>query len=75
MEASCEVVLCCGVPDRELTAVQTHACERLATVVGADLLGVRFAGEAVAAVTCLPNLDRGATRGLLLARLAREVLA
>ncbi len=63
------VLACRGAVDRRVSAAQARACELLAAAADADLLGLRFAGDAVAAVSLQPNLKTQAARAFVRARL------
>lgn len=62
-----------GETDREAGIAQRQACERLAAAAGVALLGVRFAGDAVAAVTLQPSLASQSARNLVLAHIPGAV--
>jgi hypothetical protein len=70
-----EIVFCGGLHHGAASKRQRRAASRLSAVSGAELLGVQFAGDAVAAVTLQPRLAEQGVRDLVLARLAGEVAA
>lgn len=65
-----EIVFCGGLHCAAASERQRRAASRLSAASGAELLGVRFAGDAVAAVTLQPRLAGQGVRDLVLARLA-----
>jgi hypothetical protein len=68
-----EVVFCCGLRYGAANKRQVRLGTRLTTVSGADLLGVQFAGNAVAAVTLQPGLAEPGARDIVLAHLTAAV--
>jgi hypothetical protein len=70
---TCIAADCSGEADGEPNAVQQQVCARLASAAGVALLGVRFAGDVVAAVTLQPSLAAQTTRERLLAHIMGEV--
>lgn len=64
-----EIVFCGGMHCAPASQRQRRAASRLSEVSGAELLGLRFAGDAVAAVTLQPRLAAQGVRDLVLARL------
>lgn len=70
-----EIVFCGGLHQGAASRQQRRAAVRLSAASGADLLGLQFAGDAVAAVTLQPRLEEAGVRALVLERLARRVAA
>jgi hypothetical protein len=72
-DGSTEVVFCRGLHHGMVTELGRQAGVRLAQEARVDLLGVRFAGDGVAAVTLQPGLAEPGARELVLAQLCSEV--
>ena len=70
-----EIVFCRGVQDDTANEQQVDYCRRLSAASGADLIGVKFAGDTVAAVTLQPRLADQGARDLVLAHLRALVAA
>jgi hypothetical protein len=70
-----EIVFCRAVQDGAVNGRQADFCQRLSAASGADLLGVQFVGDAVAAVTLQPRLVEQGARDLVLAHLRTSVAA
>lgn len=70
-----EIVFCGGLHQGRASRQQCRAAARLAAASGTALLGLRFAGDAVAAVTLQPRLEDPAVRALVLGCLAGRVAA
>ena len=68
-----EIVFCGGLYHGAASERQQHTALKLSALSGADLLGVQFAGDAVAAVTLQPRLTEPGARDIVLAHLATEV--
>lgn len=68
-----DAVFCHGRSDVQVSTAQSRAAEALARSASVDLLGVRFAGDEVAAVTLQPALASEAARALVLAQLVSGV--
>jgi hypothetical protein len=70
-----EVVFCRGLHHGAASPKQVHLGVKLCALSGAELLGVRFAGEAVAAVSTQPRLTEAGARDLVLTHLRAAVAA
>lgn len=70
-----EIVFCGGRHHGAASSRQSVAASRLSAASGAELLGVQFAGDAVAAVSLQPRLAEQGARDLVLARLTTEIAA
>jgi len=70
-----DVVFCRGQSDVQVSKAQRRAADALARRASVDLLGIRFAGDEVAAVTLQPALTSDAARALVLAQLGAAVAA
>jgi hypothetical protein len=64
-----EMIYCAGRCHGASNTRKRHAAERLSAVSGAQLLGLRFAGDAVVAVTAHPRLADQGARDIVLAHL------
>jgi hypothetical protein len=71
-EVSTEVVFCHRLCYGAVTTRRSEFGRRLAALTGADLLGIRFAGDAVAAVTLQPSLAELGAREIVLAHFRAE---
>jgi hypothetical protein len=65
----CDVVVCLPAVYGAKTSWQEDAARRLAEISGADLLGIRFAGDDAVAVTRQPSLALPEVREMVLAEL------
>jgi hypothetical protein len=68
-----EIVFCGGLHHGAASKRQQHAALKLSSLSRADLLGVKFAGDAVTAVTLQPRLAEQGARDIVLAHLTGEV--
>jgi hypothetical protein len=64
-----DVIVCSRSVHGARTARQKSAARRLAAVSGAELLGIRYVGDAAAAVTTQPSLASPAVREMVLGEL------
>lgn len=70
-----EVVFCGNLHHGNANQRRQRAGGRLSAAAGAELLGVRFAGDRVAAVTLQPRLAEQGARDIVLAHVAAMVVA
>ena len=70
-----EVTVCSQRVHGARTPGQKNAARRLASVSGAELLGIRYVGDAAAAVTTQPSLASPAVRDMVLGELTHAKAA